>query len=132
MEEEMMKKHVMEIRSSGKFNPIEYGQDKNLAGCKFARSIQQLSLLDTFKTPFEKIACLRSTHKQIATEIDEYTKMIKLPKIALNEDIVIASLMTVFVYSNVEHPIVNTLIIQYFCYVDYSIGEAGKCQYYNE
>jgi hypothetical protein len=121
--------HTTILSLRDRFNPLEYGQDKHLVHCNFAQSSLFLAQLNSYKLPYEKMGCLRRTHKQIATDIEEYTKAQKLPRIPLNEDIVLASLMTAFLRANLEHPIVNMIIVQHFSYVDYSISEMGRSPY---
>lgn len=125
-EEKEIKKTIEIICAKEEFNPIEYGQDKLLIKCSFSKSSKKINLINDCKTPFEKMEALRVVHKQIVGEIEEFAAAKKLPKIALNEDIVIASLMTAFLNSGIEHPIVNMLILQNFSYVEYCIGEMGK------
>ncbi len=125
-EEAEMQQVVQGLQSSGKLNPLDYGQDKKLADCRFMKSGQQLSAVNSFKTPFEKIGALRVAHKQMVAEINYFTRYSKSGRIELNEDIVIASLMLAFLNSNLEHPIVNMFLMQHFSFVDYSVGESGK------
>jgi len=107
------------------FNPLDYGQHKSLIGCKFTKTSQLFPYVNLYATPFEKINVIKGIHKQVKQEIDEYLYLKKLPKIELNEDILIASLMTAFVNSKIENPISNMLFIQYFSFADYCIGETG-------
>lgn len=76
--------------------------------------------------PFEVVNILLRTHKQISDDIKEFAVRKKIGKIEINGDVIISSLMTIFVNSNIHNPLKNSTYIQYFSYLDYNIGSLGN------
>eukprot|EP00826_Nyctotherus_ovalis_P045751 TRINITY_DN5093_c0_g1_i3.p1 TRINITY_DN5093_c0_g1~~TRINITY_DN5093_c0_g1_i3.p1 ORF type:complete len:204 (-),score=16.72 TRINITY_DN5093_c0_g1_i3:472-1083(-) len=123
-EEEQLKKKVEIIIEGGMFDPCEYGQGKLLANCPLKRSIETLKGLNNAAAPFEAIKIIQRTHKQITKEVEEYGLSIGR-HISINGDIAIASLMTVFLNSQISNPIKWSIFVQYFSYIDYNMGEVS-------
>jgi len=121
-EEQQLKKKIEAI--AGIFNPCEYGQDKRLANCPLDKSIKTFHNLNKAIAPFEVIKTIQRTHKQITKDIEEYGLNIG-QHITINGDIAIASLMTVFLNSNIMTPIKWSMYAQHFSYIDYKIGEVS-------
>ena len=126
VEEEAFRKIIKNLKSNSQFNPKDYGQEKALVECKFTTTGQLLASMNNLKTPFEKVHVLKQVHKQIKAEIDTHLLSKGQHGIALNEDIIVASLTTAFVNAQVDHPIANMFILQSFCHVDYGISEVGN------
>ncbi len=94
--------------------------------CPFKRSTALLRSINAAAAPFEIVTLLRQTHKEMTEEIQEYASATGAGEVAINGDIVIASLMTVFLNAQLEHPLAAMTYVQYFSYIDYSITEVGK------
>ena len=89
-------------------------------------------MIDNCITPFEKIEVLKFAHKQIKLDIKEHLALNKYNEIPLNGDIIIASVVTALINNPyIENAIANSIIIQYFSYVNYSISEVGMNCYKN-
>ena len=125
-EEEAIKQKLITIKQLGKFNPCEYGQDKRLLDCPLKKSMETLQELNNAVAPFEIVNTLLKTHKQITEDIKEYARSKKIEKVDINGDVIISSLMTIFVNSNLIHPLINAVYAQHFSYLDYNVGSLGK------
>ena len=125
LEEERLKKKMLSLREKNEFKPCEYGQDEKLVGCTFKKSVETLRQLNTVSSPFEIVSVLQQTHISIAEEVEEYKKQNNISDVFINGDIILASLMGVFLDAQLEHPIRDMLYVQYFSFIDYRISESG-------
>ena len=79
--------------------------------------------MDEYKTVFERVECLRQVNKILIKEITDHWYLYNIPAISITNNIIIASLMTALLKTQLKNPLLNMLLLKYFLCVDYNLPE---------